>query len=215
MINMSKVLRVLRRIATLDAARWVESDHPRDKDGRFASEPDAGGGSGGVNHHKAGNGRETKTRKEKRMFGGYAMKHTPSNDELAELSEKRMQYLREHPEKKLPGASTATISPSKFSGYLFNPEKSEGYAKGLAFTDRLGYTLHNSDKLSKALKDAAAKYPCKWKTDKGKYGVLYEQKVVLSGPSGNLANVTIGWCVDGAGTHLTTAHIEEVGGNDD
>nr|WP_325301094.1 phage minor capsid protein [uncultured Oscillibacter sp.] len=129
---------------------------------------------------------------------------------LWKLDYRRQNDLLRHPEKALPGASTATAADRKFTHYFFGGEFKDGLAKGRAFSSRLGYNADNWQKMRAEILDAAQKYPAVLK-DSDKYGQRYEQLVVLQGMKNMPANVLIGWKVvlDGA-THMTTAHMEEL-----
>lgn len=126
------------------------------------------------------------------------------------LDYRRQNDLLRHPEKALPGASTATAADRKFTHYFFGGEFKDSLAKGRAFSSRLGYNADNWQKMRAEILDAAQKYPAVLK-DSDKYGQRYEQLVVLQGMKSMPANVLIGWKVglDGA-THMTTAHMEEL-----
>ena len=114
-----------------------------------------------------------------------------------------------HPELALPNADSATADDRKFTGYLFNPSNSVGYAKGQAFTSRLGYDINNYTELKSAIIQAAVKYPSSYKGNKG-YGDLYEQKIILYGNKGTPANVVVGWETKGLDARMTSAYIKEV-----
>ena len=114
----------------------------------------------------------------------------------------------------LPNAASATAADEKFTKYFFNSKNKEGWAKGIAFSSRLGYNEDNWEELKKEILTSASKYPC---NNQGNivrngvdYGVRFEQKVVLYGINGKPANVLVGWAKDRDGTHMSTAHIEEV-----
>ncbi len=121
----------------------------------------------------------------------------------------RQKELIKNPELKLPDAENATAADGKFTGYLFNPENKTGYAKGRAFSDRLGYNSDNWQDLQQDIIKCSRRYPA---TDKGQnqYGTLYEQKMILYGKKGKPANVVVGWIHDGAETRMTYAYIKEV-----
>ena len=125
----------------------------------------------------------------------------------------RLDYLRQNrlklnPELALPNASKATAADEKFTKYLFNPDNKDGWAKGVAFTSRLGYNTCNWEDLKANILGSAIKYPSSIH-GQNMYGTLYEQPMVLYGPSGKPANVKIGWCCDDEDTWMTTAMLEE------
>ena len=125
------------------------------------------------------------------------------------LDYQRKNELLEHPELKLPNAENAILPEPKFTKYLFDENSEKGYPKGRAFTDRLGYNLDNWQKLQKALKQGAVKYPAVFKENAG-FGDKYEQKMILYGLKDRPANVIVGWILKPDNTlALTSAYIKE------
>lgn len=129
---------------------------------------------------------------------------------LIGLEQRRMARLKNDPSLALPLADKATAAEAKFTKYLFNPNKPEGYAKGVAFESRLGYNKDNWEKLQAEILDAAKRFPARLR-DRTEYGNNYEQIVVLRGQKGTPANVILGWTVDEDSAHLVTAIVKEVG----
>lgn len=121
---------------------------------------------------------------------------------------RRRDTLIEHPELALPGEKK-TIATEKFTGYLFNPNSKNGWAKGKALSSRLGYTIDNYESLRSEILAGAKRYPAVSKGDNG-YGIRYEQKMVLYGKTGNPANVIVGWLYKDGKVHMTTVYITEV-----
>ena len=117
--------------------------------------------------------------------------------------------MKNKPELVLPGAEKAKAADAKFTGYLFNPNNVDGYAKGQAFTSRLGYDKNNWKDLQKQILQKAPTYPAKKKGDAG-YGEKYEQKIVVYGNKWKPANVIVGWISDKKGTRMTSAYVKEV-----
>ena len=125
------------------------------------------------------------------------------------LDYQRRSELLEHPELKLPNAEKAILPEPKFTKYLFDENSKSGYPKGRAFTDRLGYGMDNWQKLQKALKNGAPRYPAQYVDNNG-YGDRYVQKMVLYGEKGTPANVIVAWLKNADGTtKLTSAYIKE------
>lgn len=125
------------------------------------------------------------------------------------LDYKRQNRLIIQPELALPNAKKATVDNRKFTEYLFNPENQKGWAKGQAFTSRLGYDKDNYSELKDLILKSAEKYPSKHKgTDI--FGDKYEQKIILYGNKGTPANIIIGWKVNGNKTWMTSAYIKEI-----
>lgn len=143
------------------------------------------------------------------------MKYDSSDTyQLVKLDYKRQSMLLKSRSLALPNAAQATAADAKFTGYLFNPENKEGWAKGVAFTSRLGYNKDNWPQLQNEILAGAKKYPAKANGQIVKNGFFlgarYEQRVILYGKAGRPANVLVGWTKDSNGTHMTTAHLEEV-----
>lgn len=129
---------------------------------------------------------------------------------LWKLDYRRLRELIRHPERALPGATTATAEDRKFTNYLFGGNREEGLAKGRAFTHRLGYNADNWQEMQKEILSAAEKYPAQYR-DTIEYGKRYSQDVILYGKTRKPANVRIGWIVHPDGTaHMVTAHMKEI-----
>ncbi|MFD2116354.1 phage minor capsid protein [Paenibacillus yanchengensis] len=135
--------------------------------------------------------------------------------QLTQLDYRRQRRLTANPELALPNAGKASAADAKFSKYLFNPDNPVGYAKGAAFTSRLGYNSDNWKKLQSEIIERSSLYPSTLKlTDQ--HGSRYEQKMILYGVTGKPTNVVVGWNVANNETKMTTAYIKEVksgGGN--
>lgn len=139
------------------------------------------------------------------------MKYNESEKwKFMKLDYQRQHELLEHPELKLPNAENAILPEPKFTKYLFDENSEKGYPKGRAFTDRLGYGMENWQKLQKALKQGAMKYPALYVDNNG-YGDRYVQKMILYGEKGTPANVIVAWLKNTDGTtKLTSAYIKEM-----
>lgn len=139
------------------------------------------------------------------------MKYNESEKwKFMKLDYQRQHELLEHPELKLPNAENAILPEPKFTKYLFDENSEKGYPKGRAFTDRLGYGTENWQKLQKALKQGAMKYPALYVDNNG-YGDRYVQKMILYGEKGTPANVIVAWLKNTDGTtKLTSAYIKEM-----
>lgn len=125
------------------------------------------------------------------------------------LDYKRQSELLEHPERKLPNAENAEVPEKKMTHYLFGGEHPEGIAKGKAFTSRLGYGSGNWQELQELIAESAAKYPASFKRNNG-FMDMYEQKIILHGLNGTLANVVVGWSVGEGKAVMASAYIKEV-----
>lgn len=130
---------------------------------------------------------------------------------FVKLDYERQKTLKLTPERALPNAKAAKAADEKFTRYLFNPENSTGYAKGVAITKRLGYNADNWQALRKEVLEGARKYPASV-TGTNNYGTKYEQYMVLYGQNGTPANVKVAWILEGEETRMTTMFIEEVKG---
>lgn len=125
----------------------------------------------------------------------------------------RQKQLIENPQLALPNAANATADDRKFTGYLFNPDSYDGWAKGRAFTSRLGYNADNYEELKNIILNSADKYPTRTKNS-DIHGQGYEQKMILYGKKGTPANVIIGWKEKDGKTWLTSVYIKEVKKNE-
>lgn len=135
-----------------------------------------------------------------------------SNDDtysFIKLDYQRRLHLTKHSELRLPHAEEAEAATEKFSKYLFNPDNRHGWAKGVAFTSRLGYSSNNWEELRTLILESAIYYPAE-RVESTVYGVRYEQRIILYGLNGKPANVVVGWMYDGKRTWMTTAMIKEV-----
>ncbi len=133
---------------------------------------------------------------------------------LYELDQTRRARLEHHPELALPRAESAVIEENKFLRYLFNPDNPHGYAKGVAFTSRLGYDIKNWEDLRAEIMSRAKIYPARQTGDKG-HGMTYEQKMILYGKTGKPTNVVVAWIDEGGTPRMTSAYIKEVKEHDD
>jgi len=134
----------------------------------------------------------------------------PEKWSFLKLDYARQNKLRNHPKLALPGAETAKVPDRKITDYLFNPQNKDGWAKGEAFTSRLGYSAENWKSLQSEIRRCAKLYTALLKA-KDEYGQRYEQCMVLYGKNSRPANVIVGWIQrpDGS-TSMTTAYIKEV-----
>ena len=82
--------------------------------------------------------------------------------------------------------------------------------KARAFSEALGYTMKNADRLVQNIREHALDHPF---TDKGDtpYGRIYEIRMKLVGENGKEAQVTTGWIVDKETgiTRLTSAYVSK------
>lgn len=130
--------------------------------------------------------------------------------EFMKLDYARRSKLLNHPEMALPNADKATAAKEKFTGYLFNPENKNGWAKGQVITSRLGYSAENWKSLQNEILRGSRVYPANHKGNSG-YGEKYEQRMVLYGKNGTPANVVVGWIQNEDGSvSMTSAYIKEV-----
>lgn len=138
------------------------------------------------------------------------LKYTDNNQwQLRKLDYSRRMDLQEHPEKALPMADRATAAEEKFTKYLYNPERPDGYAKGKGFEQALGFDEAHWPELREQLIENARLYPAQSRppTDRG---TPWQQDQILFGINGRVANVIAAWFEEDGGMHLVTAHLEEV-----
>lgn len=129
---------------------------------------------------------------------------------FTKLDYQRRNELLQHPELKLPNAENAMAADAKFEKYLFGGSHPEGLAKGDAFSSRLGYDAENWNSLKKQIIARAPQYPALSKGVNGYGKHMYEQKIVLYGLKGTLANVVVGWSADDKSVTMASAYIKEV-----
>lgn len=128
---------------------------------------------------------------------------------MLKLDKRSRETLSNHPELALPG-ERKTIPQAKFTDYLFNQNNPSGWAKGKAFSRRLGYSAENWSALRREITSGAKRYPATLKR-RTEHGDLYEQKMILYGTTGRPTNVIVGWIHKPDGnTSMTTAYIKEV-----
>lgn len=137
------------------------------------------------------------------------MKYNGGRDyNLIKLDYRRRIRLKNDPSLALPNAEDATADSRKFTGYLFNSDNSEGFAKGRAFDSALGYNKENFQDLQSALLKGATNFPTRIKSI-DKYGKHIEQQMVIKGANGRLGNVVVGWTVNGEKTWLSTTFLDQ------
>lgn len=133
---------------------------------------------------------------------------------FVELDYRRRNRLITDLKLALPNASQAIAADEKFSKYLFNRDNQKGWAKGIAFSSRLGYNADNWKELQQEIIKRASIFPAIRKGSNN-YGELFEQKMVLYGKNRKAANLVVGWLVDKSVTRMISAYIKEVKGDDD
>ena len=167
---------------------------------------------------------DLRTRFEKTRVAGYSPKHAkeaarasaqidPETERFIQLDKTRQARLRADPTLALPNAENVNISQDKFVKYLFNQDNPRGYAKGVAFSERLGYDIGNWEELSGEIKARAKLYPANPKGDAG-HGMKYEQLMVLYGKKNKPANVVVSWIVENGIPRMTSSYIKEVKKNE-
>lgn len=133
----------------------------------------------------------------------------PETYALLKLDYRRRSALASDATLALPNADAASAADAKFTGYLFNPDNADGWAKGVAIDSRLGYNGDNWKEMRREILRGALQYPSTHKGDT-QHGARYEQRMVLYGTKRAPANVLVGWLVNGNTTHMTSAYIKEV-----
>lgn len=133
---------------------------------------------------------------------------------LRALDQSRRARLVENPSLALPNAERAVLEPDKFTKYLFNKDNPRGYAKGVAFTSRLGYDIDSWDGLMEEIQSHAVLFPARQKGDAG-HGMKYEQQMILYGKTGSPANVVVSWIDEDGIPRMTSAYIKEAKERDD
>ena len=127
---------------------------------------------------------------------------------MYKLDYKRRSRLASDPSLKLPGAENACAEQDKFLKYLFNPDNPRGYAKGVAFADRLGYNKDNWKGLQAEILRRAGLYPIRAVGNRG-YGMKKKKKMVLYGKTGKPTNVVVSWIEEDGRPRMVSAYIKE------
>ena len=146
-------------------------------------------------------------------FDGFQNLKYNNNEEwrLTKYNYKLQNSVQSKKSSPLDNYDKLYIADEKYTGYLFNPDNTEGYAKGKAFTSRLGYDINNYKKLDKLIKSNIGKYPA---TSSGtnKYGEKFEVNMVLRGLTDKQAKVKAGVMVekDIEMPKLTTVFIDKL-----
>lgn len=140
-------------------------------------------------------------------FSGFRATKRADNDRwrLMQVDYKRRIRLTNNPELALPNAAQSSIADAKFTGYLYNPDRQEGYTKGLAFSSHLGYNIDNWKDFRAELLQRSRVYPAK-QTKQTEFGIKFEQKMVVYGPKRNPMDVLVVWIVKDDTTLLVTAY---------
>ena len=143
------------------------------------------------------------------------LKYTDSDTwDMIKIDYRRRNKLFDHPEYALPNADNVTADDRKFTGYLFNPDNADGWAKGTLFTARLGYDKDSYEDLKRDILRRATIYPAMSKGVLKKQGIEYgerfEQKIIMYGKTGKPTNVVVAWIKEGTETRMTSAYIKEV-----
>ncbi|KAF5035722.1 hypothetical protein DSECCO2_582600 [anaerobic digester metagenome] len=128
---------------------------------------------------------------------------------FTKLDYSRRQRLSDDQNLRLPHAESATAADSKFTGYLFNSDNKDGFAKGQAFASRLGYNIENWSALQNEIIGRAPIYPATFLLE-DQHGAKYEQLMVLYGLKEKPANVVVGWRAKDGAAWMTTCYIKEV-----
>ena len=140
------------------------------------------------------------------------LKYTNTEEwNLTKYNYKLQNKLKAGDGKHLEKYDKLSIADAKYTGYLFNPNNTEGYAKGKAFTSRLGYDINNYKELDKLIRSNIGKFPVIYKGS-NKFGEKFEVNMVVKGLTGKQAKVKIGIMVDKDKDipKLTTAFIDKL-----
>ena len=132
----------------------------------------------------------------------------PDLYQMYRLDYNRRSRLTADPSLALPDAGGAYADQDKFLKYLFNPDNPRGYAKGVAFADRLGYNIDNWEALRAEILRRARLYPVRSIGNRG-FGMVYEQKMILYGKTGKPTNVVISWIAEDGKPRMVSAYIKE------
>lgn len=112
-----------------------------------------------------------------------------------QLDARRQKRLLNDPALNLPGAENAVLPDAKFEQYLFNKGNKYGWAKGQAFSDRLGYDQTNWRQMQKEIAGQAVVTPAS-RTALTEYGQKYNQEMILYGLKEKPMSVKVAWIID-------------------
>lgn len=140
------------------------------------------------------------------------LKYTDEKEwNLTKYNYKLRNNIKTGAAEPLRNSENLHVAEAKYTGYLFNPNNETGYAKGKAFTSRLGYDVSNYKELDTLIKNSIGKYPANSKGNT-EYGEKYEVNMVLKGLTGKQAKVKAGIMLE-KGTDipkLTTVFIDKL-----
>ena len=127
----------------------------------------------------------------------------------------RDEYLATSEAQLLPHRKQAVIPPAKVFQYALNLEHPTGRNKAIVFRDVLGYVPANGDELIQKIMQGLSSWKAAQKEDTP-YGIPFEVKMLVTGPSGRTAPVLSAWIIKNGSDFptLTSIYIIQLkGGN--
>ena len=95
----------------------------------------------------------------------------------------------------LPNCEHAIIDESKLVRYALNPNSERGQHKARVFQSALGFNLSNWEQLMQVILDALPSHQAEFISETV-FGRKYEVALAVTGPNGQLANITTIWQYD-------------------
>lgn len=127
----------------------------------------------------------------------------------------RDEHLATSEAQLLPHRKQAVIPPAKVFQYALNLEHPTGRNKAIVFRDVLGYVPANGDELIQKIMQGLSSWKAAQKEDTP-YGIPFEVKMLVTGPSGRTAPVLSAWIIKNGSDFptLTSIYIIQLkGGN--
>ena len=147
--------------------------------------------------------REDSVKIETRKQYGLAEKSAAHEKALAAF---RDEYLATSEAQLLPHREQAVIPPAKVFQYALNLEHPTGRNKAIVFRDVLGYVQANGDELIQKVIQGLSSWRAVQKDDT-LYGVPFEVKMLVTGPSGRTAPVLSAWIIKNGNNFPTLSSI--------
>ena len=118
----------------------------------------------------------------------------------------RDEHLATSEAQLLPHRKQAVIPPAKVFQYALNLEHPTGRNKAIVFRDVLGYVPANGDELIQKIMQGLSSWKAAQKEDTP-YGIPFEVKMLVTGPSGRTAPVLSAWIIKNGSDFPTLTSI--------
>lgn len=119
------------------------------------------------------------------------------------------KYKAKNSNELLENYQTAENINAKLTGYVLNANNERGKDKAVVFESTLGYNLSNADELASKIRDGLSVYKA-LPGEPNEYGNLYNVKMLITGPNGNIKPVKTGWIIRDGETapRMVTAYVD-------